>query len=211
LIIAGLIAGFVTTYFTLRFIPFALYTKPLLLEDLIASIGFALYRVLVPVLATVLIAARCGAAVAADVGVKRYGHQTDALQTLGVRPASYLLTPILYAFLIGTPCLTLLAYLSARWIGVATFMATHPDAGPYFWQLHLDRLLRDPGSWWLEGSGWLLGKTLLCGLGTGLIAYWQGIRPKASASAVSHSITATVLWSTLYVLVVHFLTALLEF
>jgi ABC-type multidrug transport system ATPase subunit/ABC-type transporter Mla maintaining outer membrane lipid asymmetry permease subunit MlaE len=211
LVIAGMIAGFVTSYFTLRFIPFALYTKPLLLEDLIASIGFALYRVLVPVLATVLIAARCGAAVAADVGVKKYGHQTDALQTLGVRPTSYLLTPILYAFLIGTPLLTLLAYGSARITGLATFMATHPQAGPFFWQLHLDRLLGGPGTWWLTGSGWLLVKTLLCGMGTGLIAYWQGIRRKDSAAAVSHGITATVLWSTLYVLVVHFITALFEF
>ena len=69
-----------------RFLPFASYTKPLLIEDLLTSMGFALYRIFVPVLATILIAARCGAAVASDVGGKSYGHQIDALRTLGVRP-----------------------------------------------------------------------------------------------------------------------------
>jgi ABC-type multidrug transport system ATPase subunit/ABC-type transporter Mla maintaining outer membrane lipid asymmetry permease subunit MlaE len=210
LITAGIIAGFVTTYFTLRFIPYATYTKPLLLEDLVAAIGFALYRVLVPVLATVLIAARCGAAASADVGVKRYGHQTDALLTFGIPPSRYLLTPILYAFLIGTPLLTLLCYFAARLVSLGTFLATHPDAGAYFWHVNFFRLL-DDGGYFLDGTRWLLIKTLLCGLGTGAIAYWQGVRPKQSASDVSHSITTTVLWSTLYVLLVHFLVALAEF
>src|SRR6056297_817721 len=41
--IAGMIAGFTTTYFTFKFLPYRLYTNPLLLEDLLAAIGFALY------------------------------------------------------------------------------------------------------------------------------------------------------------------------
>ena len=56
--LAGLIIGFTTTYFTFKFLPFRLYTQPLLIDELLASIGFALYRILVPVLATILIAAR---------------------------------------------------------------------------------------------------------------------------------------------------------
>ena len=86
-----------------NFLPFSLYTQPLLIDELLSSVGFALYRILVPVLATVLIAARCGAAVAADVGVKRYGGQVDAMQTLGFQPHKYLLVPIVFAFIIATP------------------------------------------------------------------------------------------------------------
>ncbi len=48
LAMAGAIAGFTSTYFTFRFLPFELYSKPLLIEDLLGSIGFALYRILVP-------------------------------------------------------------------------------------------------------------------------------------------------------------------
>ena len=80
--VAGAIAGYVATYFTFRFLPFRSYTEPLIVEDLLRALGFAIYRVFVPVLATLLIAARCGAAVASDVGGKVYGQQTDAMRTL---------------------------------------------------------------------------------------------------------------------------------
>jgi hypothetical protein len=54
-----MIVGFTTTYFTFRYLPQEIYTKPLLIEDLLSAIGFALFRVLTPILATVLVAARC--------------------------------------------------------------------------------------------------------------------------------------------------------
>jgi hypothetical protein len=37
------------------------------------------------------------------------------------------------------------------------------------------------------------------------------MRPKQSASDVSEAITSTVLWATLYVLLIHFLIAFYEF
>ncbi|MCM2373801.1 ATP-binding cassette domain-containing protein [Aporhodopirellula aestuarii] len=228
LVIAGLIVGFTTTYFTLRFLPFRLYTQPLLIDELLASIGFALYRILVPVLATVLIAARCGAAVAADVGVKQYGGQIDALKTFGIRAAAYLLVPIMGAFLIATPILEWLAFTASHWISRMTFVICYPEIGIHFWNQHFFRAITlSPDSlgnaawgsslpvlgWFLlgKGWGWVLLKNTLCGFGTAGIAYHQGITPKQSASDVSHCITATVLWATLYVLVVHFVIALLEF
>lgn len=209
LIVAGLIVGFTATYFTFRFLPFRLYTQPLLIDELLSSIGFALYRVLVPVLATILIAARCGAAVAADVGVKQYGGQVDALRTLGVHPRSYLLACIVLAFIVAAPILEWMAFTSARAISMVTFMQTHPDIGPFFWQQHFYRNLGDAG--WPSGWGWVLVKNLVCGIGTGAIGYHQGLTPKYSASDVSHAITSTVLWTTLFVLLVHFAVALLEF
>ena len=211
LILAGLIVGFTGTYFTFRFLPFRLYTQPLLVDELLSSIGFALYRILVPVLATILIAARCGAAVAADVGVKKYGGQVDALQTLGVRPASYLLCPIVIAFVIATPLLETLAFTAARTISLFTFTVTHPSMGPYFWQQHFYRNLQQAQSWMYVGWSWVLAKNLACGIGTAAIGYYRGMQEKNSAVDVSHSITSTVLWTTLYVLVVHFIMALFEF
>ncbi|WP_164102760.1 ABC transporter permease [Candidatus Laterigemmans baculatus] len=208
---SGLIVGFTSTYFTFRFLPYELYTKPLLLEDLLAAIGFALYRVLVPVLATVLVAARCGAAVAADVGVKRYGAQVEALQTLGVRPPAYLLTPILIAFIVGTPILEAIAFHSARLISMVSFIATHPQQGPYFWELHFASRLHQSDSLVYNGFGWLMLKTVLCGVGVAAISYYRGLRPKQSARDVSEAITSTVLWATLYVLFIHFLIAFYEF
>ncbi len=209
--IAGAIIGFVSTYFTFRFLPSANYTKPLVIEDLLRSMGFALYRILVPILATILIAARCGAAVASDVGGKRYGRQMDALRTLGVEPKRYLLTGILYAFLLGTPWLLAIGYASAALTSLVVFTATHPARGPWFWQLHFHRELVVPDQWFYAGSLWLLAKTIACAVGIALIAYSRGARPKDSSRAVSQGVTSTILWSTLYVLAVHFVFAFVEF
>ncbi|TWT79767.1 Sulfate/thiosulfate import ATP-binding protein CysA [Planctomycetes bacterium CA13] len=211
LILAGLIVGFTGTYFTFRFLPFRSYTQPLLIDELLASIGFALYRILVPVLATVLVAARCGAAVSADVGVKRYGGQVDALHTLGVKPRSYLLLPIVIAFVLATPMLEWMAFSAAKAISMVTFVQTYPHIGPYFWQQHFLRNLTTDGTTMFVGWGWVLAKNVLCGFGTAVIAYYRGLSPKDSASDVSHAITSTVLWTTLYVLIVHFVVALIEF
>ena len=211
LVLAGLIVGFTATYFTFRFLPFRLYTQPLLIDELLSSIGFALYRILVPVLATVLIAARCGAAVAADVGVKQYGGQVDALRTLGVRPQVYLLVPIILAFLVAAPFLEWLSFSAARLVSLVSFTASHSDVGPFFWQQHFYRNLRTEAGWGLSGWNWVLLKNVVCGIGTATIAYYRGISPKGSTTAVSNAITSTVLWTTLFVLVVHFVVALLEF
>jgi ABC-type transporter Mla maintaining outer membrane lipid asymmetry ATPase subunit MlaF/ABC-type transporter Mla maintaining outer membrane lipid asymmetry permease subunit MlaE len=209
--IAGAILGFVTTYFTFRFLPYALYTEPLLIEDLLAAMGFALYRVLAPILICILIAARCGAAVASDVGGQSYGRQLDALRTFGAAPQSYLLTNILYAFLLGAPLLLGIGYAIATAVSAVVFTATHPERGPEFWELHYHARLRLPGEWAFAGTGWLLAKTLLCAVGIGAIAYHRGAARKNSPRDVSMGVTSTVLWATLYVLVVHFAFAFFEF
>jgi ABC-type transporter Mla maintaining outer membrane lipid asymmetry permease subunit MlaE len=209
--IAGAIAGFVSTYFTFRFLPYRSYTEPLLIENLLHALGFLLFRVLVPVLATVLIAARCGAAVASDVGGKVYGQQLDALRSFGAEPKRYLLTGILYAFLLGTPLLVGVSFLAARLTSLAVFTGTHPELGPFFWESHFHRDLIVPGQTLYAGTLWLLAKTLCCAAGMAWIAYDRGRQPKHSPSDVSHGITSQILWSTLYVLVVHFAFAFYEF
>lgn len=221
LIIAGLIIGFTSTYFTFKFLPFRSYSQPLLIDELLASIGFALYRVLVPILATILIAARCGSAVAADVSVKQYGGQVDAMRTLGVLPKSYLLLPIVIAFLIGTPLLEWAAFASSRFISMVVYVFMFPNDGPYFWQQYFDRNLVARSASETESLfgiidfyrdwQWVQAKNLLCALGIATISYYRGLTPKRSAGDVSRSITSTVLWTTLFVLVVHFLVALVEF
>lgn len=211
LAIAGAIAGFVATYFTFRYLPYRTYTEPLLIEDLLGSLGFALYRILVPILATVLIAARCGAAVASDVGGKVYGGQFDALRTFGVRPSRYLATGILYAFLIGTPFLAGISFVAARVTSLLVFTVTHPQSGPFFWESHFYRELLVPGEWAYRGSGWLVAKLLFCAAGTAAIAYERGACSKFSSQDVSEGITSTILWSTLFVLLVHFGFAFFEF
>ncbi len=209
--IAGLIIGFVATYFTFRHLPFREITEPLIVEELLQALGFALYRILVPVLVTILMAARCGAAVASDVGGKVYGQQYDALRTFGVRPDSYLLTGVFYAFLLGAPLLNLLGFAVARLTSLVVFTSMRPGMGTFFWETHFGRELSVPGQLVYAGTWWLLVKVLVCALGTAWICYETARRPKKSATDVSLGITSSILWSTLFVLVVHFAFAFIEF
>lgn len=211
LIAAGLISGFVTTYFTFKFLPYTDYTEPLLVEDLLTALGFATYRIFIPVLGCVLVAARCGAAVTADIGGRQYGNQIDALRTFGTSPRSYLLTPIIWTFLIATPLLIGASFLAAKFISLVVFVYSHPQRGANFWHFHFHRGLELPAQYLYRGFGWLMAKLLCSGFGIAIIAYYQGLSPKYSSSDVSRSVTSTILWATLCVLTIHFLFALFEF
>jgi ABC-type multidrug transport system ATPase subunit/ABC-type transporter Mla maintaining outer membrane lipid asymmetry permease subunit MlaE len=211
LAVAGAISGYVATYFVFRFLPFRSYTEPLIVENLLAALGFTTYRVFVPLLASLLIAARCGAAVASDVGAKVYGQQWDALRTLDAPPPRYLATNIHYAFLSGILLLVTIAFYTAKQTSLVVFVSTHPDFGPFYWDTHFHHELRSPGSFFYRGTGWLVAKLLASAAGIGAISYCRGARPKHSSTDVSLGITSTVLWATLYVLIVHLGFALVEF
>jgi len=211
LMASGLISGFVTTYFTFKFLPYSDYTSPLLVEDLLTALGFATYRIFVPVLSCVLIAARCGAAVTSDVGGRQFGNQIDALKTIGMKPRHYLLTPIMWSFMIGTPLLSYAAFYVAKYTSLVTFVFADGVHGPDFWDQCFHRGLVEPGLITYQGFGWLMAKLLCCGVGIGIISYYQGLKLKFSTSDVSRSVTSTILWATLFSLTVHFIFALFEY
>lgn len=211
LALAGLIVGFVSTYFTFKYMPYARYTETLFVENLLASIGFALFRILVPIFGTILIAARSGAALASDVGGRVYGRQRDALSTMGIHPDSYSRTATLWTMMLTTPILVLWASMLASLASLVVFTAIRPEWGPVFWGRYFSEAFWPAGDLLPGGLGWWLGKVVLCGLGTGKIAYLLGSGPKRSSEDVSRSITRTVLVGTVWVLVVHFVFAFFEF
>ncbi len=209
--VAGMILGYVAQDFVFRYLPFRQFTEPLLTENLLHATGFSLYRFLVPILATILIAARSGAAVAADVGSKVYGNQLDAMKTFGMNPTRSLRTPILYAFLFGMPFLALLSYAVAAVTAAFAFLISHPDLGVAFWDAHFHKELSQPASILYRGTAWLFAKLICCSLGVAMISWRCGVTPKLSGSEISLGVTRTILWATLFVLFVHFLFSLFEF
>ena len=208
---AGLIVGFVATYFTFEHLPRRTFTEPLFIDHILRAMGYLMYRVLVPVLLTVLIAARTGAAIASDIGNKVYSRQFDALRSFGVVPSRYLLTSSLWAMLLAMPLLALLMFGIAQVVSLAVFIHTHPEETYFFWDQNFHRSLRIPDEFWWRGSGWLLLKIELCAFGTAAIAYYQGARDKSAATDVSGSVTRTIIAASLFVLLVHFLLAFVEF
>ena len=78
-------------------------------------VAVAMARELGPVLSALMINARAGSAIAAEIGSMRVTEQIDALHALGVSPIQYLFTPRIIAGLLMTPLLTIIANI----VGVA--------------------------------------------------------------------------------------------
>ena len=209
--LAGAVMGCVFTYFTFHFLPYRRFTESLLLDDMVGGLGFGLHRILVPLLTTILLAARAGTAVAADVGGRSLGRQLLAMRSLGAEPSRYLLTGILWAFLLSAPVIAILAFIGARAASAVVFAAMAPDVSLHFWAETFMRLVDAPGAWFPAGSGWVAGKYLLSAFGIGAIAWYRGARPKGSPEEVAQAITSTVIGTTALVLLVHASFALVEF
>lgn len=78
-------------------------------------VSISMLRELGPLMAAILVAGRCGAAITAEIGTMRVNEEIDALQLIGVNPIEYLGVPRVYAALITQPLLGVLAAL----VGIA--------------------------------------------------------------------------------------------
>jgi phospholipid/cholesterol/gamma-HCH transport system permease protein len=79
-------------------------------------VAVSLTREVAPVFAAIMVTARAGSAMAAELGNMRVTEQIDAIATMGVSPVQYLLTPRLLAAVIMVPLLCIL-YTSLGMIG----------------------------------------------------------------------------------------------
>ncbi len=208
--LAGAVVGFVAVYFSFQYLPYAEYVRPLVTEELLGAIGFALYRILVPILATILVAARCGAAVASDLAGRVYREEYDALRTLGASPAGYHGFTSLASLVVSTPLLVFVSFLVARATALATYGVWDPSARLAWLDAMFHAELVNPGRFY-AGTPWVLAKGLTCGLVIGLTALGLGSTPKRTPSDVSAAVTQTVLVATALVLLVHFAYAFFEF
>src|SRR4029079_13543817 len=75
-------------------------------EGLLGSaVALSMIRELGPVLAALMVTARAGSAMTAEIGIMRITDQSDGLDTMSINPLQYLSAPKLLAGLIGVPLL----------------------------------------------------------------------------------------------------------
>ena len=101
----------------------ALQTGPLLVERSLASavggvVGYSICKELAPVMMSILIAGRCGSAMAAEIGSMRVYQELDALKTMNISEVDYLVLPRLTAMSVALPLLVIFAIL-VGWLGGA--------------------------------------------------------------------------------------------
>ncbi len=74
-----------------------------------AVVAISMARELSPVLSALLVTARSGSAMAAEIGTMRVTEQIDALEMMAVNPIKFLITPRLYTSVVSLVLLTIVS------------------------------------------------------------------------------------------------------
>ncbi|MCU0560187.1 MAG: ABC transporter permease [Desulfobacterales bacterium] len=163
------------------------------------AVALSLIRELGPVLTAIMITARAGSAMTAEIGIQRISEQIDALTTMRIDPLGYLISPRIAAAVISFPILTalfdLIGILGGYVSGVVLLGA---DSGAYLHRI-------DASVDWIDVRGGFI-KSVVFALLVITICCFQGFfthlrRDGYGAKSVSLSTTSAVVISCVMILV----------
>lgn len=148
-------------------------------------IGVSITRELGPLMAAIVVAGRSGSAVAAEIGTMVITEEVDALRTMGIHPARFLVVPKVIAIVITQPLLTVWANTLAIFGGflVAIFYMD-VSASAFLGRLQTALYVKDIGTGLFKS---LLFAFLIVTLGA-----LCGMRTQGGADAVGRSTTTSV-------------------
>jgi phospholipid/cholesterol/gamma-HCH transport system permease protein len=163
-----------------------------------ATVAIALSRELAPVITTLMLIAKNGSAMAAELGTMRVTEQIDALEAMSISPVQYLVLPKVLASLLVYPILTLLAnvvgILGAYIISV--FLLSVDSAG--FIDYMFDFL-------YPQDIYCGLIKSAVMGIMVATICCFKGLRTSQGAKGVGDSATTAVVISSVSILVADYI------
>ncbi len=182
----------------------ALYLAPLLgkagVPQLLGgTVGLSVTRELAPVITGIMVAARCGSAMAAQIGTMAVTEQIDALRSLSVHPYNYLVLPRVLAASLMLPILGLIAVFFG--LGGGILVAHLHNVPP---KMFLDSVRIYVESWDFEGGLW---KTFFFGLIISLVSCQQGLRTTGGAVGVGRATTNAVVLSTVLIYLANYFLA----
>lgn len=169
-----------------------------------AVVAMGIMRELGPVLTGLMVTARAGSAMAAELATMRITEQIDALRTLCIDPFQYLIVPRLVAGVIAIPCLTVIS----MFCGIG--------AGYFFY----GRILELNGEHYIasirhviEFSDMLVGliKSIFFGLIIALAGSYYGFTATGGAQGVGKATTRSVVIGSLLILIANYLISTLLF
>lgn len=168
-----------------------------------AVVALSLFRELGPVMAGLMVAARCGSAMAAQIGTMRVTQQIDALEVMAVDPISYLISPRIAAGVFMLPLLTIV-FNVAGILGayVVSIGLLEINEATFFDKMQV--YVKDEDLW----NG--IAKAACFGLIIAVVGCRKGFLTSGGAEGVGHSTTQAVVISSVTILVAdYFLTALM--
>jgi len=167
-------------------------------EGVVGSVvAVSLTREISPVFTALMVTARAGSAIAAELGNMRVTEQIDALTTMGVSPIQYLLSPRLLASVIMVPLLAIVYtcvgmvgawIVSVQWLGV--------DPGTFLANIEKYMVLRD---FWMGEI-----KAAVFGVLIAAISCRQGFYASGGARGVGQATTRAVVESAVALLIANY-------
>lgn len=168
-------------------------------EGVVGSVVAAsLTREISPVFAALMVTARAGSAIAAELGNMRITEQIDAITTMGVSPVQYLLTPRIVAGTLMLPLLCIV-YTCVGMVGA--------------WLVAVEGLAVDPGVFisnielYLAPQDFWMGqiKAAVFGFIIAAIACHRGYTASGGARGVGVATTQAVVHSAVTVLIANYI------
>lgn len=167
------------------------------------GLGLSLVREMAPVVTAVVVTARAGSAIAAEIGSMKVSEQIDALRSLSIGPIEYLVAPRIVAGVVVFPMLTAFANVSGLVGGYLVAVANRVPGGSFEQSL----------SQMVTGRDITMGliKAAVFGLVVTLVCCQQGLRTTGGATGVGRSTTNAVVISIVVIYMVNFFLAMLMF
>ncbi len=165
------------------------------------TVGLALTREIGPVFTALMIAARAGSAMAAQIGTMKVTEQVDALQSMAIHPLHFLVVPRVIATTLMAPLLA--AIFSYMGVVSAYVIAVH--------LLHIDAItFTQKLTYYVDADDFLGGlvKAAVFGFMLSLVSCHRGYRTHGGAEGVGRATTEAVVISSVMILIVdYFLTS----
>lgn len=159
-----------------------------------ALVGVSMTREIGPVLTSLVIAGRVGAAITAELATMKVTEQVEALETIGLNPVRYLVAPRFLALLLMLPCLVILGDLTGI-LGGYVVGITNLGLTP---GLYIDTTIQ-----FLTVKDILTGllKSAVFSMIISLIACQKGLSTEGGAEGVGRSTTQSVVTSFIFIII----------
>lgn len=167
-----------------------------------AAVAIAMSRELAPVVTAIVLIAKNGSAMTAEIGSMKVTEQIAAMETMAVSPLRYLVVPRIFASILAFPALTAVANAVGVYGGY--FVAAHVMSVNRVAYNQTMFFFVDPDDIWTG-----LIKAAVFGFIVTVICCYHGLRTNGGAKGVGRRTTAAVVISTVAILVADYIMTFL--
>jgi len=163
-----------------------------------AGIALAIIRELGPVLGAMMLTARAGSAITAEIGIMRVTEQVDALEMMAVNPRARIIMPRIIAATLVLPLLIalfdLIGIASGYVVGVE-LLGVNP--GAFIAEMQAKVTTHDINAGWVKAVGF--------GFLVGVICTYIGYRATPTTEGVGKATTQAVVLSSVGILILDYI------